>query len=82
MAAPLDTATPSQPYLAFNPAAVGIAPASAQQLTASFSVTGSDMTVSAPASLAPGQSVVLNVEFKDPSSAAIHFTPVIPVNVN
>ncbi|MGD0630845.1 MAG: choice-of-anchor D domain-containing protein, partial [Terracidiphilus sp.] len=33
------------------------------------------ITVSAPASLAPGQSVVVNVQFKDPSGAAIHFTP-------
>jgi N-acetylneuraminic acid mutarotase len=33
------------------------------------------ITVSAPASLAPGQSVVVNVQFKDPSGATIHFTP-------
>jgi hypothetical protein len=33
------------------------------------------ITVSAPASLAPGQSVVVNVQFKDPSNATIHFTP-------
>ncbi len=33
------------------------------------------ITVSAPASLAPGQSVVVNVEFADPLNAAIHFTP-------
>jgi hypothetical protein len=43
----MDTATPSQPYLAFNPAAVGIAPASAQQLTATFSVTGGDTPTAA-----------------------------------
>ena len=36
------------------------------------------LTVSAPASLAPGQSVVLNLEFKNPANAIIHFTPVIP----
>jgi len=47
IAAPLDTATPSQPYLAFNPSAVGIATASAQQLTASFSVMGSDTPTAA-----------------------------------
>ena len=35
------------------------------------------ITVSAPASLAPGQSVVVNVQFTDPSNATIHFTPVI-----
>jgi hypothetical protein len=46
-AAAMDTATPSQPYLAFNPAAVGIAPGTGQQLTASFSVTGSDTTTAA-----------------------------------
>ena len=33
------------------------------------------ITVAAPASLAPGQSVVVNVQFKDPSNATIHFTP-------
>jgi len=42
IAAASSTATPQAPYLAFNSAAVGIASASAQQLTASFSVTGSD----------------------------------------
>jgi Bacterial Ig-like domain (group 3) len=36
------TATPAQLSLAFNPAAVGVASGSAQQLTASFSATGSD----------------------------------------
>jgi hypothetical protein len=35
------------------------------------------ITVSAPASLAPGQSVVVNVQFKDPSNATIHFTPLV-----
>jgi hypothetical protein len=33
------------------------------------------ITVTSPASLAPGQSVVVNVQFKDPSNATIHFTP-------
>lgn len=42
VAAALDTATPVQPYLAFNPVAVGVSSSAAQQLTASFSVTGTD----------------------------------------
>jgi len=33
------------------------------------------ITVSAPAILAAGKSVVVNVQFKDPSNAPIHFTP-------
>ena len=40
------------------------------------------LTVSAPASLAPGQSAVVNVQFKDPSNATIVFTPVIPASLN
>lgn len=41
-AAASSTATPQAPYLAFNSAAVGIASASAQQLTASFTVDASE----------------------------------------
>ena len=33
------------------------------------------ITISAPASLAPGASIVVNVQFTDPSNATIHFTP-------
>jgi hypothetical protein len=47
IAAAADTATAAQPFLAFNPAAVGIASASAQQLTATFSVTGGDTITAA-----------------------------------
>jgi hypothetical protein len=47
IAAATDTATPSQPYLAFNPAEVSISPTAAQQLTASFAVTGSDTPTAA-----------------------------------
>ena len=35
------------------------------------------ITVSAPPSLAPGQSVVVNVQFANPSNAVIHFTPLV-----
>jgi hypothetical protein len=35
------------------------------------------LTVPAPASLAPGQSVTVSVQFKNPSNATINFTPVI-----
>jgi len=35
------------------------------------------LTVSAAASLAPGQAVTVGVQFKDPSNAAINFKPVI-----
>jgi hypothetical protein len=42
VAAALDTATAAQPYLAFNLATVGVSPAAAQQLTASFAVIGTD----------------------------------------
>jgi hypothetical protein len=43
IAAASDTATPAQPYLSFSPAAVGIYSTTTQQLTASFSVTGTDV---------------------------------------
>jgi endoglucanase len=39
------------------------------------------ITISSPASLAPGQSVTVNVKFSDPSNAAIKFTPVITQGV-
>jgi hypothetical protein len=39
------------------------------------------ITISSPASLAPGQTVTVNVKFSDPSNAAIKFTPVITQGV-
>jgi hypothetical protein len=35
------------------------------------------ITVTSPSSLAAGQSVVVNVQFKNPSNATIHFTPLV-----
>jgi hypothetical protein len=47
VAEPVDTAIPSQPYLSFNQAPVGTSPDFGQQLTASFSVTGTDTPTAA-----------------------------------
>jgi hypothetical protein len=53
-------------------------PANVTLVNATGTLSGTPyITVSAPASLAPGQSVVVNVQFTDPSNATIHFTPVI-----
>jgi len=47
-------------------------------VNATGSISGSPyLTVPAIANLAPGQSVTVSVQFKNPSNATINFTPVI-----
>jgi hypothetical protein len=53
-------------------------PVSVELMNATGSLSGTPyLTVATVTTLAPGQSVTLNVQFKSPSNATITFTPAI-----